>query len=143
MELEIDGGFSVGLGVAMRCSFIWPWLALRCLPPLVLGGLVLLTRRGEPFMETFIASAWIGFGVHMCGWLWLSRGRALDAGTFLPLIVYYSRLSDLAWTGTHHAPWWWTAVSSYLIYLAWTGVIWLRHPETDGDPSEGRSSEGP
>lgn len=104
------------------------WLLFRVLPPLAIGCAILTLRRGQPFMETFLSTVWIGFFVHAAGWFRLRRSIGADAAAYLLLLVFYSRVAEMAWAGLYRRDWIVTASAVYMIYAAATAMIWFdRH----------------
>ena len=112
--------------IVIRKVHLRSWLLLRLLPPLLLGAGVLHFRQSSPFMETLTGAVWIGAIIHFLGWFTLCKHRAFDALAFLPLLLFYSRISDAAFHGGNFpADWLTTAITAFSIYLVVTLTAWL------------------
>lgn len=77
-------------------------------------------------MDTFTASIWIGFLLHAAGWFKLRHARLIDVLAFFPLLLFYGRVADIAWSGNWSNPLWlFVAGSAYGVYLVMTFFVWI------------------
>ena len=113
------------------------WLFFRALPPLAIACAVLILRLGQPFMETFLWTVWIGFFLHAAGWLRLRSSIGADAAAYLLLLMYYSRTSDMAWSGLYPSDQITTASVAYILYAAATAMIWFDRPADSSEKQDG------
>jgi hypothetical protein len=76
-------------------------------------------------MDTLVPSLWVGFAVHSIGWLVLKRWRSIDAIGYLPLMIAYSRVTEIAASGVARTSWQVTAALLYAVYICITYLVWL------------------